>query len=253
MDDTADRDTVGSNGSTGSCLSNFDERLCSSNSNWTIWARLGFPIVSIVSWLALLLLVSFFLLLLLLLSLLLLLLLVVVVPCKQLQMSSGTLAAVQITHLFLSKLRNPCSSAVKGTPGPKPLWREPQVLRVLLHVFLSGCPIIFYILLLLSHDYLCIVIYIYIYIHIYVYMYTTSDVLRDPGGRVPRLAGREQRELPDCFFVREFRTRWWVPTWPKPENCRLLALNHFQDHLIATSSHNASVSWAPWLLLFKVI
>ena len=42
---------------------------------------------------------------------------------------------------------------------------------------------------------------------------------------------------------REFRACWWVPTWPKPEKCRLLTLNNFQDHVIAASCNTTSVSW----------
>ena len=43
---TVDWDTVASNCSTGNCLSTFNTRISSNNSNWEIWARWGFPTVS---------------------------------------------------------------------------------------------------------------------------------------------------------------------------------------------------------------
>ena len=43
---TVDWDTVASNCSTGNLLSNFNKRISSKSSNWTIWARWGFPTVS---------------------------------------------------------------------------------------------------------------------------------------------------------------------------------------------------------------
>ena len=48
------------------------------------------------------------------------------------------------------------------------------------------------------------------------------------------------RQQEDIF--REFRTWRWVPAWPRPENCRLLALDHLKDILNAIGSHTASVS-----------
>ena len=43
---TVDWDTVASNRSTGSRVSNFNKRISSKNTTWTIWARWGFPTVS---------------------------------------------------------------------------------------------------------------------------------------------------------------------------------------------------------------
>ena len=43
---TVERDTVASNCSTGSRLSNFNNRINSNNWNWDIWVRWGFPTVS---------------------------------------------------------------------------------------------------------------------------------------------------------------------------------------------------------------
>ena len=43
---TVDWDAVASNCSTENCLSNYNKRISSRNSNWEIWARWGFPTVS---------------------------------------------------------------------------------------------------------------------------------------------------------------------------------------------------------------
>ena len=43
---TVDWDAVDSNCSAGNRLSGFNKRISSNNSNWTFWARWGFPIVS---------------------------------------------------------------------------------------------------------------------------------------------------------------------------------------------------------------
>ena len=43
---TVDRDAVASNCPTGNCLSSFNKRVSSNNSNWQIWTRWGFPTVA---------------------------------------------------------------------------------------------------------------------------------------------------------------------------------------------------------------
>ena len=74
---------------------------------------------------------------------------------------------------------------------------------------------------------------------LYIYKHIMSSVTNSPArlfmkSRPPRLMvlfGSAERDLRGNSNFREFRTQWRVPTWPKPENCRLLALNHFQDYL----------------------